>query len=143
MKFAVIIAVLSVTTLAHGAFAAGRPNIILIFTDDHGYADLSSQGILDDVKTPHIDRLAAGGVRMTSGYVTAPQCVPSRAGLLSGRYQNRFGVESNGQPLDGFNAEQTIAERLKGAGYPFRLPQSNATSVALEASIANNASHCG
>jgi len=94
-----------------------KPNIIVIFTDDHGYADLSSQEIMDDVKTPHIDRLAAGGVRMTSGYVTAPQCVPSRAGLLSGRYQNRFGVESNGRPLDGFNAEQTIAERLKQAGY--------------------------
>ena len=75
------------------AAEAARPNIIVIFTDDHGYADLSCQGILDDIRTPHIDHLAAGGVRMTSGYVTAPQCVPSRAGLLSGRYQNRLGVE--------------------------------------------------
>jgi len=95
----------------------GKPNIIVIFTDDHGYTDLSCQGIADDIRTPHIDKLAAGGVRMTSGYVTAPQCVPSRAGLLTGMYQNRFGVESNGKPLDGFNAEQTIAERLKKAGY--------------------------
>lgn len=112
-----ILAVLAVVLPVDDVPAAVRPNIIVIFSDDHGYADLSSQGILDDVKTPHIDRLAAGGVRMTSGYVTAPQCVPSRAGLLSGRYQNRFGVESNGRPLDGFNAQRTIAERLKEAGY--------------------------
>jgi arylsulfatase A-like enzyme len=98
-------------------FAADRPSIIVIFTDDHGYSDLSCQGIQDDVKTPHIDKLALGGVRMTSGYVTAPQCVPSRAGLLSGRYQNRFGVESNGESLAGFNALQTIAERPKIAGF--------------------------
>ncbi len=94
-----------------------KPNVIVIFTDDHGFSDLSCQDVQDDIKTPHIDALAAGGVRMTSGYVTAPQCVPSRAGLMSGRYQNRFGVESNGQSLDGFNAQQTIAERLKKAGY--------------------------
>ena len=53
----------------------------------------------------------------TSGYVTAPQCVPSRAGLVTGRYQTRFGVESNGVELDGFDAQQTIASRLKKAGY--------------------------
>ena len=97
--------------------AASQPNIIVIFSDDHGYSDLGCQGVFDDLRTPNIDALAAGGVRMTSGYVSAPQCVPSRAGLLSGMYQNRFGVESNGLPLDGFNAEQTIAERLKNAGY--------------------------
>lgn len=93
------------------------PNLIVIYTDDHGYADLSSQGVFNDVHTPHIDALAKGGARMTNGYVTAPQCVPSRAGLLTGRYQNRFGVESNGEPLDGFNAQSTIADRLKKAGY--------------------------
>jgi uncharacterized sulfatase len=100
-----------------GAESPRRPNVIVIFTDDHGYADLSCQGVLEDVQTPHIDALANSGVRMTSGYVTAPQCVPSRAGLLSGRYQNRFGVESNGMPLGGFNAVRTIAERLKETGY--------------------------
>ena len=92
-----VLAVLTLVYFVGNTSAADRPNIIVIFTDDHGYADLSSQEILDDVKTPHIDRLVADGVRMTSGYVTAPQCVPSRAGLLSGRYQNRFGVESNAQ----------------------------------------------
>lgn len=106
-----------IALLANGTEKPGKPNIVVIFTDDHGYSDLFCQGVKDDLKTPHIDALAAGGVRMAAGYVTAPQCVPSRAGLLSGRYQNRFGVESNGQPLDGFDAQMTIAERLKQAGY--------------------------
>lgn len=115
---------LLVCSLALGVFPGAaalpgevRPNVIVFFTDDHGYADLSCQGIVDDVSTPHIDRLAAGGLRMDSGYVSAPQCVPSRAGLLTGRYQNRFGVESNGMPLDGFDYQVTIAERLRQAGY--------------------------
>jgi len=116
--------------LASAAFASGddlataarRPNIVVIFTDDHGWADLGAQGVRQDIRTPHLDALAAAGVRLTAGYVTAPQCVPSRAGLLTGRYQNRFGLESNAeyqQPggLDGFNAEVTIAERLQAAGY--------------------------
>ena len=105
------------STMAAGYETSGKPNIIVIFSDDHGYADLGCQGVFADVVTPHIDALAAGGVRMTAGYVTAPQCVPSRAGLLSGKYQNRFGLESNSAPLDGFNAERTIAERIKTAGY--------------------------
>lgn len=93
-----------------------RPNIIVIFTDDQGFADLGIQGQLSDVKTPHIDQLARDGVRMTSGYITAPQCIPSRAGLLTGRYQQRFGLDANGimpLPLD----EITIAQRLKDVGY--------------------------
>ena len=73
-----------------------KPNIIVIFTDDHGYADLSCQGVFDDVRTPYMDSLARGGVRMTSGYATAPQCGPSRAGLISGQYQNKFGLDANG-----------------------------------------------
>lgn len=110
-------AIFSLWLSADFAIASKQPNVVVIFTDDHGYSDMACQGIQDDLKTPNIDALAAGGVRMTSGYVTAPQCVPSRAGLLSGRSQNRFGVESNGESLDGFNAQQTIAERLKKAGY--------------------------
>ena len=101
---------------------ADQPNVLLIYTDDHGYSDMGCQGVKDDLKTPNIDALAASGVRMTNGYVTAPQCVPSRGGLLAGRYQNRFGLESNTQfttpgGMNGFKASLTIAERLQKAGY--------------------------
>jgi uncharacterized sulfatase len=108
---------LSLSCLFPCLSAAVKPNIILIFTDDHGWPDIGAVGIYDDLKTPHIDQLAADGARCTSGYVTAPQCVPSRGGLLAGRDQSRFGLETNGSSLDGFNAEQIIAERLKNAGY--------------------------
>ena len=97
--------------------AAEKPNIIVIYTDDHGWPDIGAAGINDDLKTPHLDNLAAAGVYATSGYSTAPQCVPSRAGLMIGKFQSRFGVESNGANLSGFNAELTIAERLKKSGY--------------------------
>ena len=97
--------------------SAAKPNIILIYTDDHGWPDIGIAGIHDDLKTPHLNALAESGVYATSGYSTAPQCVPSRAGVLTGRSQNRFGVESNGYDLDGFNEQLTIAERLKEAGY--------------------------
>ena len=96
---------------------ARRPNVVVIFTDDHGWTDLGIQDIREDLKTPHIDAMATKGLRMTNGYVTAPQCVPSRAGLLTGKSQNRFGVESNGLSLEGFDNESTIAERLREAGY--------------------------
>jgi arylsulfatase A-like enzyme len=104
------------TDYAFSSNPKSGPNIIVIFTDDHGYADLSCQGSMPDIRTPHIDSLASTGVRMTDGYITAPQCVPSRAGILTGRYQNRFGVEANGRgplPL----SETTIADRLSAAGY--------------------------
>ena len=93
-----------------------RPNIIVIFTDDQGYADIGIHAQVNDVKTPNIDALAMGGVRMTSGYVTAPQCIPSRAGLITGRYQQRFGTDQNGtRPLP--LSEKTIADKMQAAGY--------------------------
>lgn len=98
------------------ALAADKPNIILVYSDDHGWADLGVQGSDQDIRTPHLDAMAREGVRFTRGYVSAPQCVPSRAGVLTGRYQQRFGVEDNNKgplPLK----ELTIAERLKAAGY--------------------------
>ena len=104
-------------TLGTFTWADERPNIVVFYTDDHGYADLSCQGVFDDVRTPNVDRLAKSGVRVLHGYSTAPQCVPSRAGLLVGKVQSKFGVESNRMPLDGFNREQTIAERLQDLGY--------------------------
>lgn len=93
-----------------------RPNVIFIYTDDHGYADLGIQGVVDDVKTPHLDSLAKEGVRMSAGYVTSPQCTPSRAGLMSGRYQQKFGLDDNLYtpfPLE----QETIAEKFVNAGY--------------------------
>ena len=95
---------------------ASRPNIIVIMTDDQGRADLGIYGKVSDVKTPHLDQLARSGANFTSGYITAPQCAPSRAGLLSGRYQQRFGFDSivdGPMPLN----QQTIATRLREAGY--------------------------
>ncbi len=101
----------------HGAESPpAKPNILVIYSDDHGWADLGAQGVNADIRTPHLDQLARDGVRCSRGYVSAPQCVPSRAGLLTGRYQQRFGLEDNNKgalPLD----ELTIAERLKPAGY--------------------------
>ena len=98
------------------AGAEERPSFIVIFTDDQGYADLGAHGLRDDVKTPNLDRLAREGVLFTDGYITAPQCSPSRAGLLTGRYQQRFGFDSITEgplPLE----EKTIADRLVTAGY--------------------------
>jgi len=96
---------------------AKKPNIVVMLADDLGYADLGCQGS-PDVKTPQIDSLAANGVRCTAGYVTAPQCSPSRAGLMSGRYQQRFGHEGNPNfPLMLMGGGKTIADHLKAAGY--------------------------
>jgi len=94
-----------------------RPNVILIYTDDHGYSDLGIHGLQSDLKTPHLDALARSGVVAKNGYSTAPQCVPSRGGLLTGRFQGRFNLDNNGSALDGFNQQTTLAERLGEAGY--------------------------
>ncbi|MCI0358749.1 MAG: sulfatase-like hydrolase/transferase [Planctomycetaceae bacterium] len=108
-------------SLLIGSALAARPNILIIVGDDMGYADIGVHGC-KDIPTPHIDSLAASGVRCTSGYVSGPYCSPTRAGLMTGRYQQRFGHEFNpgpnpmgdiGLPL----TEVTLADRLKAAGY--------------------------
>ena len=105
------------TTLHAADASAKKPNIVVILADDLGYADLGCQGS-PDVKTPNIDSIATNGVRCTAGYVTAPQCSPSRAGLMSGCYQQRFGHEGNPNfPLMLMGGGKTIADHLKGAGY--------------------------
>ena len=112
-----------------GSFAPGaepahpsgsQPNIIFILVDDQGYYDLGCYGATE-VRTPRLDAMAAAGVRFTDYYAAAPICSPSRAGLLTGRYPRRFGMEAwvqradskRGIPLD----ELTIAELLKTNGY--------------------------
>ena len=69
-----------------------RPNVVLMITDDVGYGDLGSYGA-PDVKTPNIDSLARDGVRLTDFYANGATCTPTRTGLISGRYQQRFGLE--------------------------------------------------
>jgi arylsulfatase A-like enzyme len=92
------------------------PSFVVFYSDDHGFADLGIQGVRDDVRTPNIDKLALDGVLATRAYVTAPQCSPSRAGMLTGIHQNRFGMDDNASgPL--MPEQVTIAERLKAAGY--------------------------
>lgn len=121
---ALLLLLLALTAAASAAAPAPRPNVLVILADDLGYADVGCQGCRD-VPTPNIDALARDGVRCTSGYVTAPLCSPSRAGLLSGRSGTRFGFEYNvggsgqgGRNHAGLPAEETIfPERMKAAGY--------------------------
>ena len=118
-----LIAALASASLAHAA-APTKPNIIVIVGDDMGYHDIGVHGAID-VPTPHIDSLAKNGIRCTNGYVSGPYCSPTRAGLLTGRYQTRFGHEFNPGPpgmlendAKGLDLKQTtLADRLKAAGY--------------------------
>src|SRR5262245_34830056 len=98
------------------------PNIVILVADDMGYADVGFQGA-KDIPTPHLDSLARSGVKFTDAYVSGPYCSPTRAGLLTGRYPQRFGHEFNiglisehadvGLP----SSEVTLADRLRDAGY--------------------------
>jgi arylsulfatase A-like enzyme len=93
-----------------------RPNIVLIITDDVGYGDFGSYGA-PDVKTPHIDGLARDGVRLTDFYANGATCTPTRTGLISGRYQQRFALE---RPL----SSATTADSASGLAVTGRsLPQ--------------------
>lgn len=126
MKRHLLASLLALAGLAASLHAAEakKPNILIIVADDLGYGELSMQGFTQQIPTPNVDALAKGGVRFTSGYVSGPYCSPTRAGLLTGRYQERFGHEFNpgpaeasapnfGLPLE----EKTIGDRLKTAGY--------------------------
>jgi len=110
-----------------------KPNVILIYTDDYGYTDLGVLGIDKHVDTPIMDKLAREGALMTAGYSSAPQCVPSRAGLMVGRVQNEFAFPHNqsdagngmgrlprtypkGSDMAG-KPVLTIADRMKELGY--------------------------
>ncbi|MCC7462682.1 MAG: sulfatase-like hydrolase/transferase [Gammaproteobacteria bacterium] len=120
-----LVLLLSGAALAQPAPAAAqsaRPNVIFIMTDDAGYSDLASYGSRD-IRTPELDRLAREGVRMTDFYANGPVCSPTRAGMISGRYQSRYGIDvplagtestlEFGLPANG----RTLPQLLKNAGY--------------------------
>src|SRR5688572_12076732 len=115
--------ILLLVFVASALGAQRRPNVVLIMTDDAGYGDFGSYGATD-VKTPNLDRLARDGVRFTDFYANAPSCTPTRAGLMTGRYQQRVALEyplgmqrpadfSRGLPVTG----RSLPQLLRNAGY--------------------------
>lgn len=127
---------LACTAWAHAAEKAPRPNVILVLVDDLGYADIGCMGC-KDIKTPNIDRLASEGVKLTEFYSNAPVCTPTRAGLMTGRWQQRVGLEwamgytaeqyrrvgDRWEPVEDKHApglppaRSVLARLLRGAGY--------------------------
>jgi arylsulfatase A-like enzyme len=117
-----ILSLLAAGLLLWPAAAADKPNLIVFLSDDVGYGEYGFQGNRE-IPTPNIDAIAKNGVRFTQGYVSGPYCSPTRAGLMTGRYQTRFGHEFNGGgPAGGKDfglptTEKTIADRLRALGY--------------------------
>lgn len=118
MKWIWLLPLLIVASVAH----ANQPNIVVIMADDMGYADAGFTGS-KDILTPNLDKLAASGVVFRQGYCNHPFCGPTRAALLSGRYQHRFGFETNpaydpANPIMGIDpGERLFPSRLQKAGY--------------------------
>lgn len=122
----------SLATLAAAGATAAKPNILFILADDLGYTDVGCYGSRY-YETPHLDRLAAQGMRFTSGYACSPNCQPTRAALMSGQYNPRTGIYTVGgidrfewrsrplRPVDNVTRlapeKVTLAEALKEAGY--------------------------
>lgn len=108
---------------ASGSVFGQSPNVILVIADDLGYGELGCYGGTE-IPTPNLDALAQDGIRYTDGYVTAPFCAASRAAIMTGRYQTRFGFEfnpigaENSKPGIGLPTGQTtLAEAMRSAGY--------------------------
>src|SRR3989449_10443837 len=105
-----------------GTPSGSRSNVVLVIMDDMGYGDIGSYGV-KDARTPHLDRLAREGVRLTDAYANAANCSPTRAGLITGQYQQRYGIEwplgsvpgdsARGLPVTG----ATLPALLKRNGY--------------------------
>ncbi len=96
--------------------AEERPNVVIIYSDDHGWGDVGYHGY-DDILTPSIDKLAKGGTQFSQGYVCASVCGPSRAGMLTGVYQQRLGVYGNWDEGGVPTHQPLIFELLKKEGY--------------------------
>lgn len=117
----IALSLLGASTAAH-AQTNRPPNLIVVMTDDQGYADVGFNGG-KDIPTPNLDSIAQNGVRFTSGYVVYPVCSPSRAGFITGRYPQRFGYERNprfqpGNRISGLAlTETTLADALGKVGY--------------------------
>lgn len=116
---ALIVATVAPTASAAASAASRQPNFVIFLADDLGWGECGFQGFTKDIPTPHLDRIAREGVRLTNGYIAATYCSPSRAGVMTGRYPTRFGHEFNGGG-PGFGlpkTERTMADRLKPLGY--------------------------
>ena len=123
MRVRLVLACVAAVIVSPCSGAASRPpNVVIIVADDLGYRDLGCYGCTD-FDTPHLDALAASGVRCTSGYVSHPYCSPSRAGIVTGRYQQGFGHEHNPPYLEedeeiGIDAgTRLLPDLLREAGY--------------------------
>lgn len=122
LKWIPIIAALPLFPMVGKTAEPEKPNIVFILADDLGYGDIGAYGCRD-IQTPNIDRLAETGIRLTDGYVSAPYCGPSRAGLMTGRYQQRFGfrhnpaIQEGGSPLGVDLGEETLGDVMTRAGY--------------------------
>src|SRR5215210_3248123 len=111
---------LAAFALASLAAAENKPSVVFVLVDDMGYADLGCYGATD-IKTPNIDKLATQGVKLTDFYSNGPVCTPTRCGFITGRYQQRVGLEwalgpgvkEPGLPVE----EASIARMLKNNGY--------------------------
>ncbi|MFL5607098.1 MAG: sulfatase-like hydrolase/transferase, partial [Gemmatimonadaceae bacterium] len=91
-----------------------RPSVVLILMDDIGYGDIGSYGV-KDARTPNLDRLAREGVRLTDAYANAANCSPTRAALISGQYQQRWGIE---WPLGSLPSDTSLGLPVTGASLP-------------------------
>jgi arylsulfatase A-like enzyme len=116
LALALVLAVTAHTGAHQPSSSAGKPNVVLIITDDVGYGDLGSYGA-PDINTPNLDALAAGGVRFTDFYANGSSCSPTRAALISGRYQSRYAIDApiptarqvaGGLPAEGHSLPQVL-----------------------------------
>ena len=103
LRHVINVLTLSLIGLSSVAFAEEKPNIVIVLTDDQGYADVSyNPHSPPEVSTPNIDALARSSIICTQGYTSGHVCSPTRAGLLTGRYQQRFGIYTAGEGGSGF-----------------------------------------
>jgi len=106
----------SLPGLAMGRTGGRKPNVVILFIDDLGYGDLGSFGCRD-IPTPHMDSLAANGVKCTNSYITNPPCSPSRCCIMTGMYIQRFGKSGMARGLSIPTDHPTMAEFMRDAGY--------------------------